>query len=545
MVLLMSRPAKRSGSTNYQYRKRVPADVQEAARGQRLVITFPAEAQGESDDTAIVTFGKEAKFSLKTRDPLIAKVRTGLATAQLEKFFDGLRNGPRHLTHKECVALAGIIRNKFIADWKDDPGEPDNWDLMISLEYDKLEISGELERSYGRQVDNLLASKGIMATPESRTALIRETAYATADAAQILRRYAEGDYRPDKAAQRYPEWRDCPDKAEPSETSDPSLTLDDIFERWQRERQPSASTVTTWSSYVRALKKHLGHDDAGRVTKADILAWKNTLVEKGYSAKGIKDGQLASVRTLFAYAVDNDLLSANPAADVRIQVKRKAGTKKLPYEDAEVARILELANKEKKPELRWLPWLIALSGARVGEVAQLWGSRVKRVQGVYVMELAPAEDGGSLKNENSERTVPIHPAIIERGFLDFVLTKGEGPLFYGGGRKATIAAPGKRHASKGPTNRLAAWIRAQGFTDPRKAPNHAFRHWFKTACQNTGVLDSIADAIQGHSGSRGEADGYRHASIAVMSDAISRINVPSICKSRSDEEIPKELAPEV
>jgi hypothetical protein len=168
MVLLMSRPAKRSGSTNYQYRKRVPADVQVAAHGQRLVITFPAEAQGEPDDTAIVTFGKEAKFSLKTRDPLIAKVRTGLATAQLEKFFDGLRNGPRYLTHKECVALAGIVRNKFIADWKDDPGEPDNWDLMISLEYDKLEIPGELERSYGRQVDNLLASKGIMATPESR-----------------------------------------------------------------------------------------------------------------------------------------------------------------------------------------------------------------------------------------------------------------------------------------------------------------------------------------------------------------------------------------
>ena len=85
MVLLMSRPAKRSGSTNYQYRKRVPADVQEAARGQRLVITFPAEAQGEPDDTAIVTVGKEARFSLKTRDPLIAKVRTGTGDRSARK----------------------------------------------------------------------------------------------------------------------------------------------------------------------------------------------------------------------------------------------------------------------------------------------------------------------------------------------------------------------------------------------------------------------------------------------------------------------------
>ena len=52
--------------------------------------------------------------------------------------------------------------------------------------------------------------------------------------------------------------------------------------------------------------------------------------------------------------------------------------------------------------------------------------------------------------------------------------------------------------------------------DPNGAPSHALRHWFKTACQRVGVLDSVADAIQGHRGSRGEADGYRQSSIAEM-----------------------------
>ena len=61
---------------------------------------------------------------------------------------------------------------------------------------------------------------------------------------------------------------------------------------------------------------------------------------------------------------------------------------------------------------RWLPWLLALSGARVGELAQLWGQRITEVDGVPVMKIAPAEDGGSLKNEGSERIVPIHPAIL-------------------------------------------------------------------------------------------------------------------------------------
>jgi integrase len=142
------------------------------------------------------------------------------------------------------------------------------------------------------------------------------------------------------------------------------------------------------------------------------------------------------------------------------------------------------------------------------------------------MKIAPAEDGGSLKNEGSERQVPIHPAILQRGFLEFARSKGKGPLFYRGARKGKARSAGRRHASKGVANHLGAWIRESGFREKRKAPNHALRHWFKTACQKAGVLDSVADAIQGHSGRRGEADGYRHGGVEIMADAIRRINVP-------------------
>jgi integrase len=70
-------------------------------------------------------------------------------------------------------------------------------------------------------------------------------------------------------------------------------------------------------------------------------------------------------------------------------------------------------------------------------------------------------------------------------------------------------------------------VRSQGFTDKRIAPNHAFRHWFKSACLRTGIADSLADAIQGHTGNRGEADRYRHADVRTMAEAIARLKVPS------------------
>ena len=82
-------------------------------------------------------------------------------------------------------------------------------------------------------------------------------------------------------------------------------------------------------------------------------------------------------------------------------------------------------------------------------------------------------------------------------------------------------APGRRHASKGVANHLASWIRAQGFQDPRKSPNHALRHWWKTKAGDLGIQERTADAIQGHA-PRSVAATYDHASLKRLADAERR-----------------------
>jgi integrase len=159
----------------------------------------------------------------------------------------------------------------------------------------------------------------------------------------------------------------------------------------------------------------------------------------------------------------------------------------------------------------------------------LWGEGVKIEDGVPYLEIRPAPDGGTLKNVHSERRVPLHPALIEAGFLDFVKARGKGPLFY---RKSS-GDPTKKHASKGVTNHLAEWIRAQGFEDERKAPNHAFRHWWKTTLARVGVQDSVADALQGHAG-RTVASTYRHFDLKTRARELARIPVP-VEKSPPDD----------
>jgi integrase len=190
--------------------------------------------------------------------------------------------------------------------------------------------------------------------------------------------------------------------------------------------------------------------------------------------------------------------------------------------------------KETNAARRWLPWLVALSGARIGELAQLWAEGIKNENGVHFMEIKAARDGGSLKTPNSEPKVPLHPVLIEDGFLDFVKARGPGPLFY----LRSSGDPNRRHASKALSNHVAEWIREQGFRDPRKDPNHALRHWWKSKALRVDMQDSLADAIQGHAG-HSAASTYRHFDLETLARGVASIPVPG---EQSNQQIDADVA---
>lgn len=126
----MSRPTRRPGTSHLTLRKRIPAAVLDKARGRTVAITFPDHGQ-EQGFTAEATPGKsEVTFSLRTRSTEVAKARTGLAEAHLQTFFDGLKQGPKQLTKKEAVAIAGDWHREHVAKFEDDPGEPRQWAVM-------------------------------------------------------------------------------------------------------------------------------------------------------------------------------------------------------------------------------------------------------------------------------------------------------------------------------------------------------------------------------------------------------------------------------
>jgi|GEM_PF-1206394 len=552
MILTMKRHAVRHDSGLHQVKIRIPADVVERARGHVLTVTLPASA-AEPECVVSYKLGEFCKGSLRTRDARTADLRRHAVVAALAGLCDAIRRGPAVLSQRQIVALSGETYRLLMAEHGDNPGSETEWAQFKALTRAALEgripgapaipergrsddavitellfgAEGELtdrvnalpvtedmralEQRVGRLAYWVLARHGIEVEDAQRLALLREIARAALDAGWALKRAAGGDFAPDPKAQRFPAF----------ETRAAGVSLSDLFDRWQKETKPAGSTVTTWRGIVRDLAKACGHEDAARITAEDIVRFKDSRVALGRTAKTINDSDLACLRALFRYGLANKLITANPAEGVKVSAKKRAGTGKLPYEDAEIARLLALCAREEHPARRWIPLLLATSGARVGEVSQLWAERVREIDGVPCMELRPAEDGGSFKTEGSERIVPLHPAVIEAGFLRFVDGKGRGPLFYGRSRGKGSA----RHVSKGVGNHLADWIRTQGFDNPRKPPSHALRHAFKSAAVRVGMLDSVADAIQGHA-PKTEAGTYRHFDMKTLAKAVASIPIP-------------------
>jgi integrase len=547
MVFLMARPTKRSGSSNGLFKKRVPSDVLPLARGKEIMFSLPEAPTCEKRLVVRATVGEHVAFSLRTADPALVNFRHAAALEQFERACGAFRRGPQRLTNRRHVELAGVLYDNLAYGFEEEPIDAAWWGTVAEVAqrvlapppapslvietYPGAAQLAELERYIGPFLDPILSREGVIPTAEDRPKLLRGFARALIDAATKLKRNAEGDYTPDTAvAAKYPRREAVGTKAPSS--SPPALTFDDLLARWEKERSPAPSSRVSFRQHVVDFKRHLGHSDPRRVAKADVISWKDALLEREQpklSVRTINDGYLASIRTLYLLAMRNDLLAADPTQGVRVQFKLRAGESRLPYQDAEVAAILALADAETDPGLRWIPWLLALTGARVGEIAQLWGNRVTDGD-TPIIRIAPSEDGGTIKNAGSERDVPLHPAIIERGFLEFVKTRPDGgPLFYGG-RNAT-PRPRKSetsgHASDRAINSVREWIRANGFIDPRKAPSHAFRHWFKTKCADLDISDSLVDAIQGHR-RQSAADVYRHFGLAKKTEAIRKISIPTL-----------------
>jgi integrase len=297
-------------------------------------------------------------------------------------------------------------------------------------------------------------------------------------------------------------------------------SIKEAFTGYVAERRPAPATVKRWRPIVENLAQFLGHDDASKVSRKDIIAWKNSLRDevlpngKQRSARTINETYLPAARVTFEWALRNaDSEFGNPVENVSILVPETILSREdRGFTDAEARTILRASLAiEQNGTLaarsrRWLPWLCAYTGARVNEITPLLAEEVEQLEGVWVMNIRPGTSDTltghvpsmtkrSVKTRKA-RYVPLHPHLIQMGFLDLIRSVGSGPVFYdpSKARKPNPANPQHKKVAE----RLGAWVRGLGVVDEQIGPNHAWRHLFATNSREAGINEAVINAITGH-----------------------------------------------
>jgi len=558
---------KRTGSRNRHFVRRIPVDVKAKAAGLTLAIPVGDETQA----VVITARAQSIRLSLRTADPAEVKARLIQVDAYLDNIWRGLRDdAPISLTHKQATALAGELYRVWVNgegrerttaiehdpefNFPDDHihrrgptgameitawrrvSEPhvgaDEWEAVLAnwTKVGSGESPDDLETPLGAIVDRLLLAKGIMrVTAPTRAMILLAFWQALRDAFESRKRNAEGDYSHDAKSERFPEW--VPPVRTVAAPKAAKLSLKGLLEAWWVEAKSSGRKPSTYANYTNTINgfvRFLGHDDASRVTRDDVVRFKDHRLatisprsNKPVSARTVNDSDLVALKSVFGWAKTNGKITANPAEGVGIKVGNKPRLRSKGFSQTEAEAILRAAlmltrgqeSDKTFAAKQWVPWLCAYTGARVGELAQLRKEDIRREGFNWIATITP--EAGTVKT-NEAREVVLHGHLEELGFIAFAKAAPSGHLFLTPSADTGVVGPWR-----GVKNRITEFVRTV-VSDKNVAPNHGWRHRFKTVGMETGIEHRILDAIQGHR-PRNDGEGYGEVTIKSQAAAIAKM----------------------
>lgn len=318
----------------------------------------------------------------------------------------------------------------------------------------------------------------------------------------------------------------------------------DIVDGWAAERKPSPRGKDAYWRDAKLFNSMIGRKSVELITKADVMAYKRQLIaDPKRSQINVRD-RLAYLRTLLEWAAQEDIVPVNVARDVKMAVTER-GEKRKDFATDDLNSLFAgpVHAEGERPKAGcgeaayWLPLMALFMGARREEIGQLRVQDVKPVayiddgdnrQEVWCIDITDTPDDDALpnqiKNEASNRLVPLHPKLIELGFVDYVtkLPNQAGRVF-----------PGLKPIGIGQklTDKWGQWFgryKTDCGIDDKAKVFHSFRHTWKTHAVDAGIPERVCRQFQGHEG-KDAADKYGAApSMRVMVAAIASYRVPGL-----------------
>lgn len=446
---------------------------------------------------------RELTKSLGTREPRRARYLAGQYIAALETVFDSAKAGYTSTMDKDAV-----LRQLGI--------DPDSVGELVNVSYHPVhganvsvdsggKLTTEQEAEIARSLLDHAAEKGF-STPAAPVEPMGET-QQTAPPGELLSIIAKRFIESKKAA-----WTEKTERTYVSMFETVVSLLKDPHINTVTSKNVSAISVVLTRYPSRAsdypeLRELSAWDRAAKQVIATVKKEPYPVI----SAQTVNT-HLERLSALFDYAILHGEAVKNPAKGICVAVQKNVVTRRA-FSNDELKTLFEAPfyrqHQYKKPYEYWLPHFGLLTGARINELAGLALDDVGQDEGVWSINIKPRpkikgeppareKDGHRVKNKASIRRIPLHPMLIELGFLEYV----ESIRKAGHWRVFPELPKGRDGYAKNATR----W-----FLDYRKSCDvgddavdfHAFRHTFEGVALRARINAEYRSVWLGHSVGRG------------------------------------------
>jgi len=303
-------------------------------------------------------------------------------------------------------------------------------------------------------------------------------------------------------------------------TKRPPLYLSEAVDKFckhrQRERPANPRTQQRYREHFNVMVPLIGDKDVTEYTRHDLLKLKDTLynrtanatknpkVKRTLDKRTVEMNYAGKISSLFKWLYANDYVDKDLTTGLvsSLTAKEKRERKRKSYDSDDLKRIFDLLPIDPDQQhLAWVPLIAAYSGCRQGEICQLLVGDIKEAHGIHYMHITEEDDQGKIvktvKNENSRRLVPLHPVIIDMGFLEFVATRKaqkKKVLFENRTRDRKRLRP----LTGNYYSKLFQGFNRKHITKDPKKVFHSFRHLVHNELKQAGVHADLYHSITGH-----------------------------------------------
>ncbi|MFD1036487.1 DUF6538 domain-containing protein [Sphingomonas hankookensis] len=292
----------------------------------------------------------------------------------------------------------------------------------------------------------------------------------------------------------------------------------------------------------RRKKENLGLTISEAASKASAAGL------NGLNAKTINK-YLSTISPLYDWSKKEGYCASNPCDDLFFDVqklKKNGSGRRPPFSDEQLNIIFgsplfqgfERDRREWQPgncmanDWRyWIPLVCLFTGARIGEIAQLFTDDVRKtISGIDYIAISHSTDRDQMTKSGYSRAMPIHPQLKQLGFLEYVKFRLQSLNGNGNAR----LFPGFEASSRGqmggrPSRFWRNYLERIGVKDGADGlGSHSFRHGLTDRLRLAGYLDDEIEVALGHNQTSVTA-GYgivRQGTVERVAGMLEKVSIP-------------------